>query len=367
MAILTFSGDQVAAFSQFDANGDDISFHVSKTPFLATDRVSIEVPDSCILPNGEFDPDLVNFTAITVERDGVTYPLNLASGAKIKESGSGTASEQGDRFFATNDSVSGPADGPFAALDGDKLVFTTDATRFSAPGVYTLDRSQASDFNDDGDSADNGEAADRNFNVNTICFTPGVLIRTPRGEVPAEALRPGDLVCTADNGPRRLLWTGSRALRDAPDHLRPVLIGEGALGNRRAMFVSPQHAFLVRDPDGQESLARAVHLAATRPGIRVAHGRRRVTYLHLLFDRHEVVFAEGIPTESLWPGPMALGSLEAAARAEIFALFPELRAVTRQGTVPPAFGPRARPLLRRREVAIAAAQSRRAVRARSGT
>ena len=49
-----------------------------------------------------------------------------------------------------------------------------------------------------------------------------------------------------------------------------------------------------------------------------------VTYHHILFDRHEIVFAEGAPAESLHPGDDALAALDEAARMEIETLFPEL-------------------------------------------
>jgi len=49
-----------------------------------------------------------------------------------------------------------------------------------------------------------------------------------------------------------------------------------------------------------------------------------VTYAHILFDRHQIVFAEGAPSESLHPGSCALSALEREARAEVIALFPEL-------------------------------------------
>ena len=51
-----------------------------------------------------------------------------------------------------------------------------------------------------------------------------------------------------------------------------------------------------------------------------------VEYFHFLFDRHEVVYSNGAETESLYTGPEALKSISAEARAEIFALFPELQA-----------------------------------------
>ena len=51
-----------------------------------------------------------------------------------------------------------------------------------------------------------------------------------------------------------------------------------------------------------------------------------VSYVHLLFDQHEVITANGEPCESLHTGPEAIKSIPAAARSELFAIFPELKA-----------------------------------------
>jgi hypothetical protein len=95
---------------------------------------------------------------------------------------------------------------------------------------------------------------------------------------------------------------------------------------------------------GGDGLVRAIHLAGRVPGIRVMRGARQVTYLHLLLERHQVIFAEGIATESLYPGPVARAGFEAPPRAELMALFPELA----RAPVEAAYGARARPLLPRR-------------------
>ncbi|MCV6592332.1 MAG: Hint domain-containing protein [Silicimonas sp.] len=47
----------------------------------------------------------------------------------------------------------------------------------------------------------------------------------------------------------------------------------------------------------------------------------------MLFDSHQIVYAESAPSESLYLGPEALKSLRPAARAEIAALFPDLGAI----------------------------------------
>ena len=65
------------------------------------------------------------------------------------------------------------------------------------------------------------------------------------------------------------------------------------------------------------------HLTAL-PGIRVLRPRAGLRYLHLLFDRHQLVLSNCIWSESLLTGPQALQSLSAAARREIRALLPDM-------------------------------------------
>jgi hypothetical protein len=75
--------------------------------------------------------------------------------------------------------------------------------------------------------------------------------------------------------------------------------------------------------DSRQVLIAAKHLVGIN-GIEVAHDLTQVSYFHILFDRHEVIFANQTASESLYTGPQALKSLSQEAREEIFALFPEL-------------------------------------------
>jgi hypothetical protein len=170
-----------------------------------------------------------------------------------------------------------------------------------------------------------------NDNTGVVCFTPGTLIRTPSGDVPIERLAPGDLIVTRDNGVKPLLWVGQRSLNarelDAQPHLRPVLLRHEFFGFDRDLIVSPQHGVLLRTDvrGGDEILYRAIHLARLPGGaVRQMLGCRAVTYMHLLFDQHEVIFSNGVPSESLYPGQTALGSMDSAARHEVFELFGDL-------------------------------------------
>ena len=187
----------------------------------------------------------------------------------------------------------------------------------------TVDYSDNTEFGSGSLTFQGASAGNSSFTQDTgvVCFTSGTQILTPRGEVPIDLLRPGDLVCTQDNGPQPVLWIASRtlgraALQAAP-HLAPILIGEDVLGGTGALLVSPQHGLLL----GSDRLIRAKHLAAHMPGVRVARGKTQVRYVHLLFDRHEIIFAECIPTESFLPVAQTLPE-DDAAHAEIVALFP---------------------------------------------
>ncbi|MFD1882342.1 Hint domain-containing protein [Paracoccus pacificus] len=184
-----------------------------------------------------------------------------------------------------------------------------------------------------------GTGANRSLPSTTsiVCFAEDVAIRVPGGERPAGALRVGDVVETVDHGRKPVQWFDSRrldaaTLAEAP-HLRPIRIAAGALGRglpQREMLVSPQHRVLVHSRIAQrmfcveEVLVAAKNLLAL-PGIAVADDVDEVVYVHFAFDQHEIVYAEGAPAESFYPGPMALRSVDAAAQRELEAIFPSIR------------------------------------------
>ncbi|MEL7116781.1 MAG: Hint domain-containing protein [Pseudomonadota bacterium] len=183
------------------------------------------------------------------------------------------------------------------------------------------------------------------------CFTDGTLIRTPRGEVPIETLKEGDLVTTLENGDQPIRWAGRRHLGPRelmafPQH-KPICIPEGVLGNYAPLFVSPLHGMVLDAAHlGEEMFARAKHLVDVPGPVRVANGKRRVTYHHLMFDAHQIVFANGALAESFYPGDCALEMYPAREVARIKALVPDL------DTKPAAesYGPTARPFARRKDI-----------------
>jgi hypothetical protein len=176
------------------------------------------------------------------------------------------------------------------------------------------------------------------------CFCPGTMIATPRGMIPVERLRPGDMICTVDDGPqplRALLSTRltPAELRRRPE-LAPVRLAPGLLPGQmadRPLLVSPQHRLLAAGGLTQllfgeaEVLMPAIALTG-RPGVTRSLPAGGVTYLHLVLDRHAVVWSNGVPSESLLAGG-AGSMLSPAVRAELEALWggrlPEMTACRR--------------------------------------
>ena len=190
-------------------------------------------------------------------------------------------------------------------------------------------------------------------NTGVVCFGKGTAIRTPRGDVLVEDLRVGDLVTTMDNGPQKIRWINTRSYdagqMQKGSHLHPVLIKRGTFGAERDLLVSQQHGVLVGQSG--DSFARAKHLADAAKGVRIAKGKKSVTYVHLMFDDHQVIFAENVPSESFYPGPMALTQMSKPHRAAFSKVLPALGTgrVNRE-EVAKVYGPTARVFLKKKQV-----------------
>ena len=166
-----------------------------------------------------------------------------------------------------------------------------------------------------------------------VCFVNGTLIATVDTEVAVEDLKIGDVIMTRDNGPQTISWIGKKVLSgNTPAHLLPIRIKANALGNglpKRDLLVSPQHRILVTDWRAElmfgasEVLVAAKHLVNDH-NIRVATDLEEFAYFHIMFDTHQTVSSEGLPSESFHPGNFAMQSLPEASRTEILELFPEL-------------------------------------------
>ncbi|MEM6939049.1 MAG: Hint domain-containing protein [Pseudomonadota bacterium] len=182
------------------------------------------------------------------------------------------------------------------------------------------------------------------------CFVAGTQIATPFGERSVEDLAPGDLVLTQDEGAQALRWVGIRTVK-ASGQFAPIRLRSDEFALRRDVLLSPLHRVLLRDPRAPLLFGDAEVLVHARDLVSGGGAQREeggdVTYVHLLFERHQIVFADGLRTESYLPGPQTRPSFEAAMVEEIFSLFPQINSDTGQG-----YGPAARRCLRRFEAEV---------------
>ncbi|MDJ0628798.1 MAG: Hint domain-containing protein [Rhodobacter sp.] len=245
-------------------------------------------------------------------------------------------------IFTGNDLGEATSGYSFSALSTTAYgTLTTNTT--TGAFVFTIDRAaviasgsdQAVSFTITGTSGGSSDD-DTVFIQLLICVLRGTLIETPGGPVPVEALAPGDLVLTKDRGPQPVKWVGLRHVNSEElsrdPSLRPVRIQAGSLGGDlpyRDLSVSPQHRILVTDwraelMFGEHEVLVPAKSMVNDTAIRVDHTCQPIEYYHILFDRHEIVFTEGAPTESFHPGSFAMRELGDAARVELHKLFPEL-------------------------------------------
>ena len=191
-----------------------------------------------------------------------------------------------------------------------------------------------------------------------VCFVSGTLIETAFGSRPIETLKIGDRVRTTDNGLQRIRWIGHRTISEEEFLMRPgiapIRVRKDAFGPgvpSADLLMSPQHRIHIQSPETQLLFGHAELLA---PAVGLVNGctiRRTtptsaVTYYHLMFDRHEVIWSNGMQSESFFAGDQAMSSLGHRTREEVFGLFPELRSGTN------GFDLTARPTLTRREARV---------------
>ena len=190
------------------------------------------------------------------------------------------------------------------------------------------------------------------------CFTPGTLIATTDGEKAVEALRPGMRVICMNLLPQKIRWIGCRTITLGAENAesRPIRIAAGALGPglpRRTLRVSPGHRMFLQGPGVRAQTGQRSALGVTRgltalPGVAHEALGQSVTYYTILLDRHAVIYAEGAPTESFYPGPYAMKIVGAKLREQIAQAIPGFET---QGLR--AYGPPALPLMSRRQSKLA--------------
>ncbi len=288
-------------------------FTITTGPTLSLIAIEVTDNDNIISENGGNNQVLTNATTI----NGVSYP----AGTQIR------------------------ADYYLTAADGERVVSisvgganTGSDTTEGIVSTVPLDPNQSYVFTEESNAnPDFTASAEPQFYTDFIvCFAEGTQILTEDGPVLVDSLQVGDQVLTIDNGLQSIRWIGSHALTDIDlalrPNLRPIRIRAGALGRGMPdsdLRVSPQHRILVRSIVAKRMFGVSEVLIPAKKlldmdGIDIDTGASAVTYFHFLFDRHEIVFSNATPTESLFTGKEALKSVGASARKEITELFPDI-------------------------------------------
>jgi hypothetical protein len=135
------------------------------------------------------------------------------------------------------------------------------------------------------------------------CYCPGTLIATEGGEVAVERLAIGDQVMTASGALRPVKWIGKRSYGGrfvmGRKDILPVSIAAGSLGEglpRRDLWISPHHAMYF-ELEGCGVLIEAKDLVNGVSIVQAGHVDK-VEYFHIELDTHDVIIAEGVPSES---------------------------------------------------------------------
>jgi len=171
-------------------------------------------------------------------------------------------------------------------------------------------------------------------NTSVVCFATGTQILTRTGERAVESLKAGEEVGTLDAGWQPIQWIGARRARQHPSDA-PIAINPGSLGEgrpHRRCLVSPNHRILVQSPiakrmfDSSEVFVRAKALLADPKIAQYMTPERPFRYWHIALSDHHVIVADGVPAESLYPGPVALGALSPAQKASLCRAFGSLEA-----------------------------------------
>lgn len=214
--------------------------------------------------------------------------------------------------------------GDGGAGDTDTLQLTSDITLADITfGASTDTGAQSGSF-----TMADGTVVNFDEIENIICFTPGTMILTDAGERPVESLKVGDMIITRDHGAQPLRWVGQSTV-PGQGRFAPVHIDASLLGAARSLLVSPQHRLLFEGYECEllfgtdEVFAAATHL---EDGYYVQRAPKPlVTYIHLMLDTHEVIYAERVPTESFFAGDVGIAAISGQAREDMFAAFPDLR------------------------------------------
>ncbi len=326
---LSFSGGSVRLSSDVDPD---------------TDRRVVSISDNDNTLDGDFTRDErgadTNQRGTVYESDGST--LARVDGDYIYN----------DRIYAENQIVLTGDDGSqitlYALESGGEFIGYLPTTPLSRNVNYSYETHNV--INDDEltgynrykywqyvgeDETDAGSYSDIE-GATVVCFTPNAQVTTPEGLRRIRKLNIGDQVLTRDRGYQTVRWIYRRRLSrfdlQKNPHLAPIVFERDALGPgcpKRRFKVSPQHRILIETHMSHLLFASHAILAPAKGlvnGDTVYQDQScaPITYVHLMFDQHEVIETDGLYSESYHPGEWVLTASQTHVRQELFQIFPEL-------------------------------------------
>lgn len=346
------AGNNGAGEITLTASGSDFS---SDQIFADDYIVEFEIPDAYVNADGELTGSggitgIVVYASAADYTNGIalyTYePQNSGQEATIQNSVDGI----GDTYLRFNANVLVSSDAGAPTLNTLFVSPGSDVANGSSPAVFDHDTDV--DYNHDG-SIEPGtiEVGNGLFNIEdsvSVCYSEGTMISCANGARAVEDLQEGDLVQTLDHGLQPVIWNGrtSYSLLDLLSNAKrlPVVIGPKASGASSDLRVTRQHRML----DARGFFVKAADIAKLpHSGLRIARGVRAVAYHHILLPQHEVIYANGLASESLYPGPEAMKSMGRLERVEILKHVPKLSS----NSVEEAYGPMVRPVAKYRDLA----------------
>ena len=230
----------------------------------------------------------------TLFGSGIYTPLDLFRYSGV---GSLTPSSGSGSFSTNGQTLALPFNNPFTAGgDGGDWASTVSGDSFGYSSAGSAETVSATDLQLMNVLGWNLSSSGLTAAAGGNCFAAGTRIATPDGEAPVEALRPGTLVRTSSGGlaPIRRVHRWRADCRRRPDTV-PVRIAPHAFAPgapTRALWLSPEHAVVV------DGALIPIRLLVNGGSIGFDRAPRRVTYLHLELDRHDLLLAEGLEAES---------------------------------------------------------------------
>lgn len=215
--------------------------------------------------------------------------------------------------------------GHIVHLDSCITLMATDSTTYEALVLVEVDETEAvetyllplASLAAEADyrlvKADRRTATVRFAEVACVSFARGTHITLASGaQVPIEQLQVGDRVLTRDDGAQEIRWIGQTTFRAVGD-FAPVIITEGALFNTRDLVLSPDHRIFVYQRRDQIGAGRSELLVKVRHLINGDTVYQKdggfIDYFQLLFDDHQIIYAEGIAAETLLVDQRTRGAL----------------------------------------------------------